>query len=51
LGLKRDRYATVLAAGLPAAAFTVPFGGLAAERWFLFAQADYPQSLFHEVIS
>ena len=41
----------LLAAGLPAAAFAVQLGGLAAERWFFFAQANHPQNLYYQVIS
>jgi DMSO reductase anchor subunit len=36
----------LLAAGLPVAAFAVQLGGLAAERWFFFAQANHPQDLY-----
>jgi DMSO reductase anchor subunit len=41
----------LLALGLPAAAFAVQLGGLAAERWFFFAQANHPQNLYYQVIS
>jgi DMSO reductase anchor subunit len=41
----------LLAAGLPAAAFAVQFGGLLAERWFFFAQANHPQNLYYQVVS
>lgn len=38
-------------AGLPAIAFFVQFGGLLAERWFFFAQANHPQNLYYQVVS
>jgi len=43
--------AGLLLAGLPAAAFAVQFGGLLAERWFFFAQANHPQNLYYQVVS
>jgi DMSO reductase anchor subunit len=43
--------AALLLAGLPAAAFVVQFGGLLAERWFFFAQANHPQNLYYQVVS
>jgi DMSO reductase anchor subunit len=41
----------LLLAGLPAIAFFVQFGGLLAERWFFFAQANHPQNLYYQVVS
>jgi len=41
----------LLLAGLPAIAFCVQFGGLLAERWFFFAQANHPQNLYYQVVS
>lgn len=38
--------ATVLAL-----AFIIQFGGLIAERWFFFAQANHPQNLYYQTIS
>ncbi|MDO8786547.1 MAG: DmsC/YnfH family molybdoenzyme membrane anchor subunit [Sulfuritalea sp.] len=38
-------------AGLLAAAFTVQYAGLLAERWFFFAQANHPQNLYYRCIS
>lgn len=45
-----------LALALPAAAllwlaFAVQFGGLIAERWFFFAQANHPQNLYYQAVS
>jgi sulfite dehydrogenase (quinone) subunit SoeC len=43
-----------LAAGSPALlalACVVQFGGLLAERWFFFAQANHPQNLYYQVVS
>lgn len=33
------------------AAFAVQYGGLIAERWFFFAQANHPQNLYYQAIS
>lgn len=41
----------LLVAGLPAIAFCVQFGGLLAERWYFFAQANHPQNLYYQVVS
>jgi DMSO reductase anchor subunit len=35
---------------LLAAAFLVQYAGLPAERWFFFAQANHPQSLYYQRI-
>ena len=43
--------AALLLAGLPAIAFFVQFGGMLAERWFFFAQANHPQNLYYQVVS
>jgi sulfite dehydrogenase (quinone) subunit SoeC len=43
--------AALLLAGLPAIAFAVQFGGLLAERWFFFAQANHPQNLYYQAVS
>ena len=43
--------AALLAAGLPGTAFIVQYGGLLAERWFFFAQANHPQNLYYQVVS
>lgn len=50
--------ALLLAAGLAAAApallwlaCAVQFGGLLAERWFFFAQANHPQNLYYQAVS
>lgn len=32
-------------------AFAVQFGGLIAERWFFFAQANHPQNLYYQAVS
>ena len=32
-------------------AFVVQFGGLIAERWFFFAQANHPQNIYYQTIS
>lgn len=32
-------------------AFVVQFGGLIAERWYFFAQANHPQNLYYQTIS
>ena len=36
---------------LLAAAFTLQYLGLLAERWFFFAQAKHPQNLYYQAIS
>jgi DMSO reductase anchor subunit len=48
----------LLAAGLALAsapllvlAFVVQYGGLLAERWFFFAQANHPQNLYYQAVS
>jgi len=48
----------LLAAGLATAvpvllvlACAVQFGGLIAERWFFFAQANHPQNLYYQAVS
>jgi sulfite dehydrogenase (quinone) subunit SoeC len=33
------------------AAFLIQFGGLVAERWFFFAQANHPQNLYYQAVS
>jgi len=33
------------------AAFLIQFGGLLAERWFFFAQANHPQNLYYQAVS
>ncbi len=33
------------------AAFLVQYGGLLAERWFFFAQANHPQNLYYQAVS
>ncbi len=38
-------------ASLLALAFIIQFGGLIAERWFFFAQANHPQNLYYQTIS
>jgi DMSO reductase anchor subunit len=47
----------LLAAGMSAsavailgAAFLVQYGGLLAERWFFFAQANHPQNLYYQTV-
>ncbi len=45
---------TGLATGSPVLlvlAFTVQFGGLVAERWYFFAQANHPQNLYYQAVS
>ncbi len=32
-------------------AFVLQFGGLIAERWFFFAQANHPQNLYYQAVS
>ena len=32
-------------------AFLVQFGGLLAERWFFFAQANHPQNLYYQSVA
>jgi DMSO reductase anchor subunit len=39
------------AAAFIVAAFVVQYGGLLAERWFFFAQANHPQNLYYQRIS
>ncbi len=48
----------LLAAGLAASsakllwlACAVQYGGLIAERWFFFAQANHPQNLYYQAVS
>ena len=36
---------------LLALAFLIQFGGLLAERWFFFAQANHPQNLYYQSVS
>jgi len=36
---------------LPLLAFVVQYGGLLAERWFFFAQANHPQNLYYQTVS
>ena len=36
---------------LPAIAFVSQFGGLIAERWYFFAQANHPQNLYYQYVS
>ncbi len=36
--------------GTFAAAFTIQYAGLIAERWFFFAQANHPQNLYYQTI-
>ena len=38
-------------ASLLCAAFVPQYGGLLAERWFFFAQANHPQNLYYQTIS
>jgi sulfite dehydrogenase (quinone) subunit SoeC len=38
-------------ASLLCAAFVLQYGGLLAERWFFFAQANHPQNLYYQTIS
>ncbi|MBY0266077.1 MAG: DMSO reductase, partial [Burkholderiales bacterium] len=33
------------------AALLIQFGGLVAERWFFFAQANHPQNLYYQAVS
>jgi len=33
------------------AAFLIQYGGLLAERWFFFAQANHPQNLYYQAVS
>jgi DMSO reductase anchor subunit len=33
------------------AAFVIQYGGLLAERWFFFAQANHPQNLYYQAVS
>ncbi len=37
--------------GLLAAAFTIQYLGLLAERWFFFAQANHPQNLYYQAVA
>jgi sulfite dehydrogenase (quinone) subunit SoeC len=39
------------ASGLLACAFLVQYGGLLAERWFFFAQANHPQNLYYQSVA
>jgi DMSO reductase anchor subunit len=39
------------AAPLLLAAFVVQFGGLVAERWYFFAEANHPQNLYYQAIA
>jgi sulfite dehydrogenase (quinone) subunit SoeC len=39
------------AAGALALAFGLQYGGLLAERWFFFAQANHPQNLYYQAVS
>ncbi len=34
-----------------AAAFVIQFGGLVAERWFFFAEANHPQNLYYQAVA
>lgn len=36
---------------LLAAAFAIQFAGLAAERWFFFAEANHPQNLYYQAVA
>ena len=47
LGVGRQS-GSILVLGL---AFVIQFGGLVAERWFFFAQANHPQNLYYQTIS
>ena len=44
-GLLLDR------SSLLAMAFIVQYGGLIAERWYFFAQANHPQNLYYQTVS
>jgi DMSO reductase anchor subunit len=39
------------AAAALAIAFLVQFGGLVAERWFFFAEANHPQNLYYQAVA
>ncbi len=39
------------AGALLATAFVIQFGGLVAERWFFFAEANHPQNLYYQAVA
>jgi DMSO reductase anchor subunit len=41
----------ILVLTAPALAFVVHYGGLLAERWYFFAEAQHPQNLYYQTVS